>query len=48
MSEEELKEKLQEVVRHEFRHHMEFRGGIHGADSLEREDAISLRMYLRN
>ena len=46
--EEALKQKIREVVRHEFRHHLEFRGGMHGTDSLEHEDAVNLRRYLRN
>ena len=48
LDEEALKQKIREVVRHEFRHHLEFRGGIHGHDSLEHEDAVNLRRYLRN
>lgn len=48
MTEPQLKDKLREVVRHEFRHHMENLAGIHGKDSLEYEDKISLRTYLRN
>jgi len=42
-----LKEKLREVVRHEFRHHMENLSGMHGRDSLEHEDKVNLRKYLR-
>ena len=48
LNEEELKNKLREVVRHEFRHHMENRAGIYGKDSLEREDKEFIRQYLRN
>lgn len=47
LSEEQLKDKIREVVRHEFRHHMEFKAGAHGADSLEREDQLQLREYIR-
>ena len=45
---EVIKNKLREVVRHEFRHHMENLGGMHGVDSLEYEDKVNLRTYLRN
>lgn len=48
LDENELKDKIREVVRHEFRHHMENRAGIYGKDSLEREDKEFLRQYLRN
>ena len=44
---EYLKDRLREVVRHEFRHHMENLGGMHGRDSLEYEDKVNLRKYLR-
>ena len=44
---EYLKGRLREVVRHEFRHHMENLGGMHGRDSLEYEDKVNLRKYLR-
>ena len=47
MEKDELKEKLREVVRHEFRHHMENLSGMHGRDSLEYEDKEQLRAYLR-
>ncbi len=43
-----IKDRLREVVRHEFRHHMENLGGMHGVDSLEHEDKVNLRTYLRN
>ena len=46
LSEEQLKDRIREVVRHEFRHHMEFRAGAHGVDSLEREDYLQLKEYL--
>ena len=46
MSREQLKDRLREVVRHEFRHHMENLSGIHGADSLEHEDKVQLQDYL--
>lgn len=43
MSEEQLKDKLREIVRHEFRHHMENLAGMYGADSLEHEDKEEIR-----
>ena len=43
-----MRKKIREVVRHEFRHHMENLGGMHGADSLEHEDKVNLRKYLRS
>ena len=43
MSEEQLKERLRGVVRHEFRHHLENLGGVYGADSLEHEDREEIR-----
>lgn len=46
-TEDQLKDRIREVVRHEFRHHMENRAGMHGKDSLEQEDKEQLRMYLR-
>ena len=46
-SEEQVRMRIREVVRHEFRHHMEHLSGIYGADSLEREDEVELRQYLR-
>lgn len=47
MDKEQLEDKLREVVRHEFRHHMENLSGMYGRDSLEREDAEQLRRYMR-
>lgn len=43
MSEEQLRDRLREVVRHEFRHHMENLAGMYGADSLEHEDRVEIR-----
>ena len=37
---------LRGVLRHEFRHHIEFLGGIHNAGSLEAEDERQKRAYL--
>ncbi len=42
----EAKDILRGVLRHEFRHHIEGRGGLHGADTLEAEDARRKRAYL--
>lgn len=47
LSEDELKQKIREVVRHEFRHHMENLAGMHGCGSLEREDEEQLKKYFR-
>ena len=43
-----LKKIVRETVRHEFRHHLEFLAGMHGADSLEAEDKRRLDEYDRN
>jgi predicted Zn-dependent protease with MMP-like domain len=43
MSEEQLRDKLREIVRHEFRHHMENLAGMYGADSLEHEDMEEIK-----
>lgn len=37
---------VRDVVRHEFRHHLEFRSGMHGSDSLEEEDNKEIKEYL--
>ena len=37
---------LRGILRHEFRHHIEFLGGIHNSSSLEAEDARKKRQYL--
>ncbi len=37
---------LRGVLRHEFRHHLEYLGGIHGPSSLEAEDKREKRAYL--
>ena len=46
LSEEELKNKLRDVLRHEFRHHMEYLSGIHNSESLEAEDRREIQEYL--
>ena len=46
MSEEQLRDKLREIVRHEFRHHMENLAGMYGADSLEHEDKEDIKSKL--
>ena len=42
----QAREILRRVLRHEFRHHIESRGGIHNSSSLEAEDARRKRTYL--
>jgi len=42
----QAREILRGVLRHEFRHHIEFLGGIHGSSSLEAEDARKKQAYL--
>ena len=42
----EAKRILRGVVRHEFRHHLEFLGGVHNASSLEAQDEREKRTYL--
>ena len=43
---ERAKEILRGVLRHEFRHHLEFLGGIHNSSSLEAEDERRKQAYL--
>ena len=42
----EARELLRAVLRHEFRHHMEFLGGVHNSSSLEAEDERAKQEYL--
>ena len=42
----QAKELLRGVLRHEFRHHMEFLGGVRNSGSLEAEDARKKQAYL--
>ena len=42
----EAKNILRGILRHEFRHHLEFLGGIHNSSSLEAEDARKKAAYL--
>ena len=42
----EAKNILRGILRHEFRHHIEFLGGIHNSSSLEAEDARQKQAYL--
>ena len=42
----QAREILRGVLRHEFRHHIEFLGGIHNSSSLEAEDERKKREYL--
>ncbi len=43
---EEARPLLRGVLRHEFRHHLEFLSGIHDSSSLEAEDEREKRAYL--
>lgn len=40
-----VREKIREVLRHEFRHHLENLAGMHGRDSLEKEDDDRMKEY---
>ena len=42
----QAREILRGVLHHEFRHHIEFLGGIHNSSSLEAEDTRKKRAYL--
>ena len=42
----QARELLRGILRHEFRHHIEFLGGIHNASSLEAEDEREKQAYL--
>ena len=42
----EARDILRSVLRHEFRHHLEFLGGIRNSSSLEAEDEREKRAYL--
>ena len=42
----EAKDILRGILRHEFRHHLEFLGGIHNSSSLEAEDRRRKQEYL--
>ncbi len=42
----EAKERLRGILRHEFRHHLEYLGGVHNAESLEAEDERKKIAYL--
>ena len=42
----QAREILRGVLRHEFRHHIEFLGGIHNSSSLEAEDERKKQAYL--
>ncbi len=43
---DEAREILRGILRHEFRHHLEFLGGIHNSSSLEAEDEREKQAYL--
>ena len=40
-----VRKKIREVLRHEFRHHLENLAGMHGRDSLEEEDRRKMHDY---
>ncbi len=42
----EARERLRAILRHEFRHHLEYLGGIHNSSSLEAEDRRKIQAYL--
>ena len=42
----QAREILRGILRHEFRHHLEFLGGIHNSSSLEAEDEREKQEYL--
>ena len=44
---QESRKKIREVIRHEFRHHLEHLAGVHNSESLEAEDARELAEYKR-
>ena len=46
--EDEARSILRGVLRHEFRHHLEFLSGIHDSSSLEAEDKREKLAYLAN
>ncbi len=43
---DEARDILRGILRHEFRHHLEYLAGIHGSDSLEAEDERKKQEYL--
>ena len=45
-NEDQAKEILRGVLRHEIRHHLESLGGIHNSSSLEAEDELKKQEYL--
>ena len=44
----EAKRLLRGILRHEFRHHLEFLGGVHNSSSLEAEDEQEKQRYISN
>ena len=42
----EARELLRGILRHEFRHHLEFLGNVHNSESLEAQDARDKQAYL--
>ena len=43
---EEARRLLRGILRHEFRHHLEYLGGVHNSSSLEAEDERQKQAYL--
>lgn len=43
---DEARDILRGILRHEFRHHLEYLAGVHGSDSLEAEDERKKQEYL--
>lgn len=43
---EEARNILRRILRHEFRHHIEFLGGLHNSSTLEAEDERKKQAYL--
>lgn len=44
----EARDLLRGILRHEFRHHLEYLGGIHNSSSLEAQDERDKQAYLSN
>lgn len=43
---DEARDRLRRIMQHEFRHHMEYLGGIHNSSSLEAQDERDKQAYL--
>ena len=44
----EARDLLRGILRHEFRHHLEYLGGVHNSSSLEAQDERDKQAYLSN